>query len=242
MRRLPLRQPAERLRPRCRQLPHHLERDGGGLPELPRAGRAAYRLGQTARRAGNGQAHRRRHGPGGRLPWRWPRLRGGAVRALPQSPREPGRRQCTGPAAARRHAPDHAVRRPLPRRRADPRRGVRVRLLRAEQDVRHGCDLPRLPRAALRPSARRGQCAVRRLPQPAGQSALPQPAEEVLRRSFPPFPPGRQPRRTVRQLSHPDAHLHGGGRPPRPQLPRPASRSGRAQRRAGCLHRLSSGS
>ncbi|MCY1442068.1 hypothetical protein D9M71_584140 [compost metagenome] len=164
------------------------------------------------------------------------------MRALPQSPREPGRRQCTGPAAARRHAPDHAVRRPLPRRRADPRRGVRVRLLRAEQDVRHGCDLPRLPRAALRPSARRGQCAVRRLPQPAGQSALPQPAEEVLRRSFPPFPPGRQPRRTVRQLSHPDAHLHGGGRPPRPQLPRPASRSGRAQRRAGCLHRLSSGS
>ena len=53
--------------------------------------------------------------------------------------------------------------RALPRRRAGRRTGLRVGLVRPDPEIRRGRALQRLPRAALRTAARRGQRAVREL-------------------------------------------------------------------------------
>ena len=72
------------------------------------------------------------------------------------------------------------------RRRPDARRGLQLRLVPAEQDVRDGRDLQRLPRAALAEAARAGQRRLRAVP----------PAVEVRRAGAPsPRRPGRRARR-----------------------------------------------
>ena len=84
------------------------------------------------------------------------------------------------PAAARRLPPLAARSRPLPRRRPDGRRGLQLRLVPAEQDVRGRGDLLELPRAAQPEAAGRGQCGLRAVP----------PAQRV-RHAGAPFPHGR---------------------------------------------------
>ena len=131
-----------------RYAPRH-GRDRRRLRGLPRPRRGARRLGRGARRL----RPRRLAGPhrarADRRPRRLGRGRDRAMRRLPLPPRGLRRRQ---PAARhplpRRLRAGAAARRPLPRRRPDRRRGLRVRLVPAGEDVRPRRPLQRLPRAA----------------------------------------------------------------------------------------------
>ena len=124
------------------------------------------------------------------------------------------------------HLPVLLDRGDLPPRRPDPRRGLRVRLVRPEQDVPDGRPLHRLPR---RPHAEAQEGRERRLP--------PVPPGDGLRRRAPPLPQegveGEAERRgALRLLPHAEVAVHG--RPParRPQHPRPAARPDEGPRRA----------
>ena len=86
---------------------------------------------------------------------------GRAVRPLPLAAHRARRLRPPPLGAARQPPPRPARRGPLPPGRADPRRGLRVRLVRPEQDVPHGRALHRLPR---RPHAEAPPGGQRRLP------------------------------------------------------------------------------
>ena len=84
--------------------------------------------------------------------------------AATRAPREIAEEDAHGQPLAQTHIVATLDERPLPRRRPDPRRGLRVRLVPAEPHARRRRGLQRLPRSAQRPAARRGQRAVRDLP------------------------------------------------------------------------------
>jgi hypothetical protein len=117
--------------------------------------------------------------------------------------------------------------RALPRRRADAGRGLQLRLVQAEQNVRGRRHLQRLSRAARRQAARRGR---RRLP------AVP--CRRQVRGGYAPPARGRNSAARLRVLPHAGAHLHGGRSPARSQLPCPASGSLGEARHSQCLQRL----
>ena len=131
--------------PETADLRHHLVGDRRQLRGLPRAGLAPRRLGRDpadgpARAAPTPawscRTARHRAGRG------WSSCAPRATRAAPSSA------TTTTPA---RELLDHMLpsllaRGALPRRRPDPRRGLRLRLVPAEQDVRARRQLPRLPR------------------------------------------------------------------------------------------------
>ena len=101
--------------------------------------------------------------------------------------------------------------RPLPRQRPDGRRGLQLRLVPAEQDVRGRGHLLELPRAAQPEAARRGQRGLR-----------PVPSAQRVRHGRPPLSHARRARQPVRRLPHAGQDLHGGRPAPRSRLPRAA--------------------
>ncbi len=169
--------------------------------------------------ADTGNAQRTPAGPAG--------ARGRDVRALPRAPRPVLRRLRARP-ASRRHPPGRAARRPplLPRR-PDPRRGVRVRLISAVQDVPPGRDVLGLPRPAQPEAPRAGASGVPRLPR----------GPEV-RDAGASLPSAGLARRRLHRLPHADHHVHGGRPAPRPQPPHPAPGSLGEARRAQRLHAM----
>ena len=153
--------------------------------------------------------------------------RGRDVRALPRPPRPVLRRLRARP-APRRHAPGRAARGPplLPRR-ADPRRGVRVRLVPAVQDVPPGRDVLGLPRPAQPEAPRAGVPGVPRLPRGA-----------QVRGAGASLPSAGLARRRLHRLPHAHDHLHGGRSAPRSQPPHPAPGPLGEARRAQRVHAM----
>ena len=151
------------------------------------------------------------------------------MRRLPRAPRPPAR----GPVAradARHLAPRAARGQPLLRRRPDQGRGVRDRIVPAEQDGRAWGHLQPVPRSAHRQAARRGERAVHAVPRPAD-----------VRRRPAPLPPRRHRGRALRELPHAVAHVHGGARPPRSPHRGPAPRPGRGAGDARRVQRVPRG-
>ena len=131
-----------------------------------------------------------------------------------------------------RHAPPVAARGgAVSRRRPDPRRGVRVRIVPAEPHVPSRSNLLGLPRCAHTRAARTGQRSVH---------ALPCGAE--LRRAGPPPPRAGLIGCAVRQLPHAGAELHGRRPAPGPQSARAAPGPFGRDRHAERLQRLPRGS
>src|SRR2546426_2038141 len=151
--------------------------------------------------------------------------RGRAVRALPRAARPVLRRLRARPATGRYPPSRAAGGPPLLPRRADPRRGVRVRLLPAVEDVRPWRDVLRLPRPAQRHAPRAWEPGLSRLPY----------GPEV-RDTDASLPRRRLARRRLRRVPHADHHLHGDRPPPRSQLPRPAAGPLGEARRAERVH------
>ena len=156
---------------------------------------------------------------------------GGGVRALPRAAGPVLRRRWPRP-AARRQPPGGAPRGPplLPRR-ADPRRGLRVRLVPAVQDVPPRRDVLGLPRPAQRQAPRAREPGVPRLPLGA-----------EVHRGHASLPPHGLARRRLPGLPHAHHHLHGRRPAPRPQLPGPPSRPLGHARRAERVHAMPRGS
>ena len=98
----------------------------------------------------------------------------------------------------------------------------------AEQDVRAGGDLQRLPQCAHGKSASRGQYALRQLSPP-----------DQIRHCLAPQPHACERWRSLCRLSHAGDQLHGGRSPARPQPARAAPGSIRHARHAKRVHRLS---
>ena len=144
------------------------------------------------------------------------RAQGGRdLRPVPRAPRPVLRGLGSRPVAVR-HACGLAARaRALSCRRADARRGLQLRLVQAEQDVRGRRHLQRLPRAARRQAAR---C-------PAMASACNATPSDKYAAVAPPPSRGGEPAARLRVVPHAGTHLHGGRSPARSQLPRPAPRS-----------------
>ena len=160
-----------------------------------------------ARKGGRGAAERAR----GRLQGGRPALRSGRLRDLPLAA-EPHRGRRAPGAAALRHAETRvAAGRALPRRRPAARRGLRVRVLPAKQDVRSRRSLHRLPQPAQRQDQGRGQRALHPVPQAGGQSALPDARAQGLRLAVASFSQGGLAGRSVRQLPHAHQGLHDRG-------------------------------
>ena len=236
-------------RPRHQHLRHQMDRRGRVLRVLPRAWLPSRRVGAGARgrgfkrdRAwslGSGPAgpdqlaegdrpgslgdeprdrHRQTHGT----------ARIGGTRHLRRVPRaaQGDREGCRAKREVSRFVSPGAARaRPLPRRRPDRRRGVRIRLLHAEPHASRGRHVFGLPRPAQPCAARRGQRALRPMPH-AGK----------VRRGRASPSPTRQHRRAVRQLSYADEDLHGRGSQARSQLSCPAAGSVGVDRHAECVH------
>ncbi len=128
------------------------------LRGLPRARLAARRLG---RRAADGPGADRELRPRDEdLGDHEPRARR-ALRPVPLAAHRARRLRPPPVGAARQPPPGPPRRGALPPRRPDPRRGLRVRLVRPEQDVPDGRPLHRLPR---RPHAEAAEGGQRRLP------------------------------------------------------------------------------
>ena len=205
--RLPLHGGPQAIRPGVRHLRDLLVGGERGLRGLPRAGLAPRALGRPA---GHGAPAHRERRP--RHPHRSPHARGAgrALRTVPL-PAGPVRRpHRSRRRAARPLAPHAAVARRVPRRRADPGRGLRVARLHPEQDARLRGALHRLPRRPLREAAAGGQRPLHRLP-----------PRRHLRRRRAPLPPPRvegeaQRGRPVRLLPHARQGVHGGPLPARP--------------------------
>ena len=79
--------------------------------------------------------------------------------------------------------PGADARAPLSRRRPDPGRGLRIRLVPSEQNVPARRPLQRLPRSAQRPNAGDGERALPLLPRGTAQSGLSHASSEGLRHS-----------------------------------------------------------
>ncbi len=171
------------LRPEHRRLHHHLGRDRRrlrGLPRPRRRARSAGRgcgggqcrcLGRPQRPGAGPRRPRQRHlaaGPGDRpaAPRAGPRqsCRGQHLRPLPRPPRTAPRPLHAGRAAGGHPSAGLAGGGPVLRRRADPRRGLRARLLHPEPHVPPGRHLQRLPRPALAATARARQRRLCPLP------------------------------------------------------------------------------
>ncbi len=230
---MPLDRSAQKLRPRHSHLSHDLERHRRRLRSVSRTRQRARRVGEQT--AGGAQAGSRnwsgrsRHGPR-----RARHLR--AVSLAPRGARRGGAGRHTVPRRARTGA---AARGLLLRRRPDPRRGLRVRVVCTEQDARGRRPLQRLPRTPRAAPAHRRQRRLHAVPQPGRQRALPHPALEALRRPVASSPRAGVRGGAVRGVPHAVAHLHGAGRSPRSQSAHPASRSVGGTRRAQRLQRLS---
>ena len=220
-----------------------LGRDRRLLRGLPRPRLGARRLGarQAAARAADdgltvrfderkdvSWSHRRRHRPARAQPAAQHRGRDRDLRPVPRAALA-DRTSRGGPGAAPRHPPDQPARAgPLLGRRADPGRGLRVRLVPAEPDARAGvtcsdCHDPH----ALELAGRRQRASARRATTPENYDT---PAHHH-------HAPGSA-ARALRRLPHARAHLHGGRPAPRPQLPRAAARPHGALRGHQRLHRL----
>ena len=118
--------------------------------------------------------------------------------------------------------------RALSRRRADARRGLQLRLVQAEQDVRGRRHLQRLPRAAQRQAAAPGDGVCLQCHAADKYAAVTHHRHEAMK-----------PAARLRVLPYAGAHLHGGRSAARSQLPHPAARSVGQARHAQCLQRLS---
>ena len=236
VRRVPLYQPGGALRPRFRQLRHHLGRDRRLLRDLPWAGEGARRVG----RGGEAAGHPRLRPPpaAGGLQDRGLALRSRRLRALP-FPATPGERR--GPRRSslpgRLHAGD-ASRGPLPRRRTGARGGLRLRLLSPEPDVPTRGAMRRLSRSPQPAAPGAGQCALRALPQRGAGSALSDHDPQELRQARASLPSGGKAGDGVRRLSHAGDDLHGGRPAPGPQSQGAASGPLGETRHAECLQRM----
>ena len=247
VRRVPLDEPPEGVRSRREPLHDDLGRAHRVLRGVPRtrlgprgvgrgaSGRSAPGTGRLdgARRAPRGgrrgvdrQGHRARH----RRMDRTPTARRGSrrLRALPCAAAT-DRRSPPVRATVPRHPRARAPRaRPLPRRWANPRRGLRVGLLRPEPHAPRRGDLLGLPRA---PSGRASRPRQRRM--------RPVSPPDPVRHAGPPSPSPRLRGGALRELSHAVAHPHGGGPASGSQLPGAAPRSLRHPRHAERVHGLS---
>ena len=127
---------------------------------------------------------------------------------------DPDRRALAAGPPAPRHPPaPPALARLLRGRRQDGGRGLQLRALPREPDVREGCHLQRLPRPAQRPPAGRRQRGLR--PVPRGRE---------VRGGGPPPPRRGLARHEVRRLPHARAAVHGRRPAARPRIPRPPAR------------------
>ncbi len=161
VRRLPLHRGAQALRPGEGRVPDHLVGDHGRLRGLPRPRLASRGLGRPA---GDGAARRGERRAGHPHLEAGRRGTGRALRPLPRTAgpvRRPGDagRRAARPLPAHPAHPGH-----LPPRRPDPRRGLRVARLHAEQDVRQRRAMQRLPRRPLRQAAQGGERPLHPLP------------------------------------------------------------------------------
>ena len=89
---------------------------------------------------------------------------GGGLRRLPFAARRAHGHARAGPAAPGPLPAEPAAGRPVPPRRPAARRGLRRRLVPAEQDVRQGRGLHRLPQRAHRQTQARRQCGLHAVP------------------------------------------------------------------------------
>ena len=133
-------------------------------------------------------------GPRRRLPRQRLALSGRRVRAVPFATAAPHRCRAAGQAVPRQLPSGAAARGAVLRRRPAAGRGLRVGLVPAEQDVRAGRALHRLPRPARARPQGQGQRAVRAVPPAGRQRALSDAREEGLRlRSASPPSAGQPP-------------------------------------------------
>ena len=141
------------------------------------------------------------------------------LRAVPRAARADHRRARLRQDVPRQLPPGASRRRPLLRRRADPGRGVRVRVVHAEQDVRGGRDLLGLPQRAQPEAARHRAttCAATA----TCRSPTTRPAHHHHKQGTDAA--------LCRELPHADDHLHGGG---------PALRPLDARAAGGLLHQV----
>ncbi|MCY1410525.1 hypothetical protein D9M71_258950 [compost metagenome] len=206
-----LRQPMGIPRSRLPVLPRpRFQAPGMGSPARPR-----HRQGLRHAAQGQRQGH-----PGGNL---W---------ALPCAPRAAGRRlRAEAPADGRLPA-EQPHPRAVPDRRQDQGRGVRIRLLHPEQDVRQGREVHRLPQPAQRRTEGAGQRRLPAVPQHRRQADAPgnrrqRPAGEELRLAGTPPSPARHAWRAVHFLPHAGQVLHGQRLSSRPRLhhSQPAARA-----------------
>ncbi len=212
LRGVPLDRPAEELRPRHEHLPHDLRGDRRQLRGVPRAG-------EPARRAGPGELVVL--GPPARLRAGEAQVAGHSLRDrdLRQVPLVPPRRPprlSADQATAGQLRAEPAARVVLPRRRADRGRGLRLRIVPAEQDVLRGRALHELPRPALAEAEVRGERALR-----------PVPCAGEVRHPRSPSPQAGHARGELRRVPHARNDVHGGRSAARPQHPHPAARPDR---------------
>ena len=174
---------AQELRRRRRALRHDVGGDRRRLRGLPRPGRRPRRVGaRQARRqarirppttASRSRSTSARASRGRRCPR--PATRNAArrerrrakstcARAATPAPRASSDDYVHGKPLQDTHRLAHARRGPLLERRPDPRRGLRVGLVRAEQDAGEGRHLLRLPRSALAGAAPSRQRRLRAMP------------------------------------------------------------------------------
>ncbi len=150
---VPFHQPQEELQRPDRHLPDHLVGHQRRLRGLPRPRLEACEVGRAARHGPADGAELR--ASGAHLRAEVARSRG-TLRAVPFPPGDPGGLHPHRARPAGHHAAEPAHPGPVFPRRADPGRGVCVRLVHPEQDVRAGCALQRLPQRPQHQAAKEG--------------------------------------------------------------------------------------
>ncbi len=208
VRRLPLDDVRKGYDPEQDSVPDHLVGGDGRLRGLPRAGLAPRRLGGAA---GHGT---RRKVENAALVTRTSKLTGQEL-VEQCAPCHARRAQFADQGVAGgelldRYLPVLLVAGHVPPGRPDPRRGLRVALVHAEQDVRERRPLQRLPRRPLRASApRRG---TRSAPAATAPTRTTRPPTTSTSRSG----TESRARRALRLVPHAGTELHGGPLPARP--------------------------
>ena len=240
LRHLPLDQFEEELRGAVGPLRHEVVGDRRVVRGLSRARLAPRGMGEGAREGEDGRRRRRTARPpggddggamgdGSQDRQRQPRHAAAnepdrSLRSVSLAPQRHLGRLHSRPAAARllpAGAPDS---RALPRRRSDRGRGVRVRVVSAEQDAAQRRRLQRLPQPPQPGPARFGQRPVHPLPR-----------GDQVRRQEPLLPSARLARVDLRRVPHADDDVHGRRPAPRSQPAHPAAGP---ERDAGHAQRL----